>query len=56
MLFHHSRGRGLHRPTPQERFKQFYSLGTNKIGFEDLKGGVDRDSQDLVQIFDFKID
>jgi hypothetical protein len=33
----------------------FYSLGTNKIGFEDLKGGGDRDFQDLVQMFDFKI-
>lgn len=34
----------------------FYSLGTNKIGFEDLKGGGDRDFQDLVQMVDFKID
>ncbi len=36
--------------------EHFYSLGTNKIGFEDLNGGGDRDFQDLVQMFDFKID
>jgi len=35
--------------------EHFYSLGTNKIGFEDLKGGGDRDFQDLVQMFDFNI-
>ena len=39
-----------------DRLEHFYSFGTNKIGFEDLKGGGDRDFQDLVQMFDFKID
>ena len=36
--------------------EHFYSLGTNKIGFEDQKGGGDRDFLDLVQVFDFSID
>ncbi|MFM1811130.1 MAG: hypothetical protein RLZZ336_68, partial [Cyanobacteriota bacterium] len=39
-----------------DRIEHFVTLGTNKIGFEDLKGGGDRDFQDLVQVFDFSID
>jgi hypothetical protein len=42
-------------PANSDGLEHFYSLGTNKIGFEDLKGGGDRDFQDLVQMFDFKI-
>lgn len=33
--------------------QHFQSLGTNLIGFEDLKGGGDRDFQDAVFNFDF---
>jgi len=43
-------------PANSDGLEHFYSLGTNKIGFEDLKGGGDLDFQDLVQMFDFKID
>lgn len=43
-------------PANSDGLEHFYSLGTNKIGFEDLKGGGDRDFQDLVQMFDFNID
>jgi len=42
-------------PANSDGLEHFYSLGTNKIGFEDLKGGGDRDFQDLVQMFDFRI-